>query len=112
MFSSVRFSRSRHMGSVVVTGCSRGIGLELCKYYLAHGQEVFAVCRTSSPELAATDAKVIEGVDVATTAGLTTLQDALRGQMIELLINNAGVFGNNSLGDIDYDNVNYQFQVN
>lgn len=100
------------MGSVVVTGASRGIGLELCKYYLEQGQRVFAVCRTVSPELEHTGANIIHGIDVATADGVASLRAQLKGEAIDLLINNAGVFGNNALGDIDYADVEHQLQVN
>jgi NAD(P)-dependent dehydrogenase (short-subunit alcohol dehydrogenase family) len=100
------------MSSVVITGASRGIGLELCKYYVARERQVYAVCRTSSPELIASGASIIQGIDVASSTGIADLQEALHGKTIELLINNAGVFENNALGNIDYDSLNYQFQVN
>lgn len=100
------------MGSVVVTGASRGIGLELCKHYLGQGQKVFAVCRTTSVELRETRAGIIPGIDVATAEGVASLQAQLKGEAIDLLINNAGVFGNNTLGDIDYADLEHQLQVN
>ena len=33
------------MFNVVITGANRGIGLEFVKHYLAHGHQVFALCR-------------------------------------------------------------------
>lgn len=100
------------MNAVVITGASRGIGLELCKYYLAQGCEVFAVCRTPSPELEATTARIIGGIDVSMSAGVAALQQAVRGQTIDLLINNAGIFGDHRLGEVDYADLEGQFQVN
>ena len=38
------------MGVVVITGANRGIGLELAKHY-SENHTVYALCRTSSPEL-------------------------------------------------------------
>lgn len=100
------------MSSVVITGASRGIGLALCRYYLARSCEVFAVCRTPSPELEATAAHIIAGIDVSMSAGVTALQQAVHGQAIDLLINNAGVFGNHQLGEIDYVDLERQLQIN
>jgi NAD(P)-dependent dehydrogenase (short-subunit alcohol dehydrogenase family) len=100
------------MGSVVVTGAGRGIGLELCKHYLGLGQRVYAVCRTLSPDLEASGAEIIANIDVAKPEGVAALQAHLKDQSIDLLINNAGVFGNHQLGDIDYLDLEYQLQVN
>jgi len=100
------------MKAVVVTGASRGIGLELCKYYLANGWEVFAVCRTPSPELEATAACVIAGIDVSMPAGVASLQQAVHGQTIDLIINNAGIFGDHRLSEVDYVDLERQLQVN
>ena len=55
------------MATVVITGCNRGIGLELCRQYMERGDKVLAVCRQPSDELTATGARVIPGVDVADT---------------------------------------------
>lgn len=100
------------MGAVVITGASSGIGLALCKYYLAQGHKVYAICRQISPELAATGAIVVANIDLTTTAGIASLQQALADQNIAILINNAGVFGNNILGDIDYSDVERQWMIN
>ncbi|HEX7763348.1 MAG TPA: SDR family NAD(P)-dependent oxidoreductase, partial [Cellvibrio sp.] len=38
--------------------------------------------------------------------------DTLGGKSIDLLINNAGIFLNETLGKIDYDNIQQQFLIN
>ena len=100
------------MATVVVTGASRGIGLALCALYQQRGDTVVAVCRTVSHELGALGVEVIEGVDVAATSAGTQLAVALAGRRVDVLINNAGVFGNNTLGAIDFDEVLRQYTVN
>jgi NAD(P)-dependent dehydrogenase (short-subunit alcohol dehydrogenase family) len=55
---------------------------------------------------------VIAGIDLTTTAGIALLQEALLGHAIDILINNAGVFGNNQLGKIDYSDVARQWEIN
>ncbi len=100
------------MNNVVVTGANRGIGLELVKTYLARGDKVFALCREKSDELAGTDAVVIEGIDVMAPDLAAKLRDVLRGVEINILINNAGALVDDTLGNIDYDGVLKQFEVN
>ncbi|MGL1834693.1 SDR family oxidoreductase [Rhodocyclaceae bacterium SMB388] len=100
------------MASVLVTGASRGIGLELCKIYRERGDAVIAVCREPSDALAALGVEVIDGVDVSQADAGQRLATALQGRTIDVLINNAGVLSADALGDIDFDAVLRQFQVN
>lgn len=103
------------MGCVVVTGASRGIGLEFCKQYNQQGHEVYAACRKPSTELQELQefgVKVVTGVDVASQKGVDVLQKALVGETIDILVNNAGVFGNNQLGEINYADIERQFLTN
>lgn len=100
------------MGRVVITGANRGIGLELCKHYVKAGHEVYAACRQTSKGLSDSGAQIIEGIDVSTATGIGALAQALHGKSIDILINNAGILKNQSLGTIDYDDVERQFVVN
>ena len=100
------------MASVLVTGASRGIGLELCKIYRERGDAVIAVCREPSDVLAALGVEVIDGVDVSQADAGQRLATALQGRAIDVLINNAGVLSADAIGDIDFDDVLRQFQVN
>jgi NAD(P)-dependent dehydrogenase (short-subunit alcohol dehydrogenase family) len=100
------------MGTVLITGAAGGIGLELTRHYLRGGHQVFAVCRNSTSELDASGATVIANIDVADDASYGLLAQSLSNIELDILINNAGVFGDNTLGSIDYDNIEYQFKVN
>ncbi|MDQ2075691.1 SDR family oxidoreductase [Marinimicrobium sp. ABcell2] len=100
------------MGCVVITGANRGIGLELCRHYVKAGYEVYGACRKASKALGDSGANVIEGVDVSRAAGIGELARTLDGKSIDILINNAGVLKSQSLGDIDYADVERQFEVN
>lgn len=100
------------MQTALITGANRGIGLALCKTYIAQGWQVIALCRTSSPELAETGARIIAGVDVTDQAALNKLADTLTGKTIDLLINNAGILQREPLGNLDYASIEQQFKVN
>jgi NAD(P)-dependent dehydrogenase (short-subunit alcohol dehydrogenase family) len=84
----------------------------LCRYYIGRGDEVIAACRETNDALAALPIRVIDGVDVATAAGSERLKAALAGERVDVLINNAGVLANDTLGSIDADSVVQQFLVN
>ncbi len=100
------------MKTVVITGANRGIGLALCKEYLAQGWQVYGFCRETSAELNATGVKVLAGIDVTNPDAIAQLPILLAECSIEVLINNAGIFNHESLGVIDYANVSQQFLVN
>lgn len=100
------------MATVLVTGAGRGIGLELCKVFHKRGDEVVAVCRTRTEELDALGVEVLAGIDVTDGDAGKWIVDGLKGRRVDVLINNAGVFNDNTLGKIDYDNVAHQLAVN
>ena len=100
------------MKHVVITGANRGIGLELSRHYNAEGWKITGVCRETSPELMKYAALVIEDVDVTSKDSLERLVAALRGQTIDLLINNAGVLHDDILGSLDIDSLRLQMEVN
>jgi NAD(P)-dependent dehydrogenase (short-subunit alcohol dehydrogenase family) len=100
------------MKTVLITGANRGIGLALCKHYMTQGWKVIGLCRTASPELTESGARVIAGIDVTDPKALAELATTLEGKSIDLLINNAGVFANETLGNIDYESIQHQFLIN
>ena len=97
---------------VLITGANRGIGLEFAKQYLVQGYEVTAVVRKPSAELEELSVNVIEGIDVSQGDDVARLASALSGKSIDVLINNAGIFENESLVNMDFDAINAQLQIN
>ncbi len=88
------------MSTVLITGSSRGIGLEFVKQYAADGASVIATCRNpeSAQDLRAIakdfgDTVSIEQLDVTDAGSISTLAKKYHGQPIDILINNAGVSG-------------------
>lgn len=99
--------------NVVITGCNRGIGLELARLYAQSGADVYALVRESSPELDEVAKEVITRFDVNDSIEhMKTITASLPG--IDVLINNAGLFKNENwpLSDKDLVLVNQQFEVN
>ena len=98
------------MVQVVITGANRGIGLALARAYAQAGDQVLALCRTperadalnalardSSGRVRVGQIDIADGASIEAAAGLT-------GGPVDILINNAGVFGgmHQALDDIDY----------
>ena len=88
------------MKTVVVTGCGRGIGLEFVRQLLARGDRVFAGARRpeASSELMGLaksnrDRLTVLPLDVTSAPHRANLAAILGGTTIDLLINNAGVYG-------------------
>jgi NAD(P)-dependent dehydrogenase (short-subunit alcohol dehydrogenase family) len=104
--------RSNDMATWVVTGANRGIGLETCRQLKARGENVFAACRKSSPELDALGVHVIAGVDTTSDAAPELVAKALGDARIDVLVNNAGVLVPGALDALDFESVRRQYEVN
>lgn len=103
------------MANILITGANRGIGFELTKLYSEQGHSVTAVCRESNDELEDLADQVISGIDLTATkaieavAGIT--EQLLDGQL-DILINNAGIFSNETLDAPDWNGMRQQFEIN
>ena len=106
------------MPVVLITGTNRGLGLEFTRQYCAAGWQVIATCRdpAASPELAALRREhaslELHALDVADFATIDRLATTLSGRPIDVLLNNAGVFGprpvderdpRQTFGSMDYE---------
>ena len=100
------------MKKVLVTGCNRGIGLQLCTQLSGRGDEVIGVCRSASSEVSALGIRIIEGIDVSDGDDVSALAKALDGEPIDILINNAGILRSDTLESVDYEVMLEQFRVN
>lgn len=100
------------MATYLVTGANRGIGYEYCKQLQQRGDDVIAVCRTSSDELDNLDVRVETDVDVTSDDSVAHLADTLAGISLDVLINNAGILERVGLEDLDFDSIRKQFEVN
>ena len=107
------------MPRILITGASRGLGLEHAKQYLAKDWEVIATARNpeSSPGLKALDSHHADRLrriqmDVTDHLRLEAVAEELAGQSLDILLNNAGTYGPKSafegmyyqsLESMDYD---------
>ena len=95
------------MPTVLITGANRGLGLEFARSYAADGWRVHACCR--HPEKAKA-LKAVEGdlvvrkLDVTDGLRVAGLARELADEAIDVLLNNAGVYGPRSdFGETDFD---------
>jgi NAD(P)-dependent dehydrogenase (short-subunit alcohol dehydrogenase family) len=100
------------MPTTLVTGCNRGIGLQLVRQLMDRGDNVIGVCRKASEELQATGATIVSGIDVSDGASMPALSAAVGDRQIDVLINNAGILRGDSLAKLDYDGMIEQYRVN
>ena len=94
------------MTTIMITGASRGLGLEFARQFYNEECRVIATCRSpkDANELNAIGDIDVHALDVTDDKSVTTLADKLRGENIDILINNAGVIGQrDGFGRIDYD---------
>jgi NAD(P)-dependent dehydrogenase (short-subunit alcohol dehydrogenase family) len=105
------------MSTVLVTGANRGLGLEFARQYAADGWRVIATCRNpkSAKALREIEGDVkVRPLNVTDWAQVKATARALKATPIDLLINNAGVYGPRKevLGKIDVNAWDEVFHVN
>lgn len=110
------------MKTTLITGASRGIGLEFCRQYAADGWRVLACSRHPEKSDALhkladqyPDQITMHALDVADHAQIERLGQVLKNESIDLLINNAGILPDSDRGDFghaDYEAWMQAFRIN
>ncbi len=106
------------MSTALITGCDYGIGFEFARQYAADGWKVHAVCldEASREKLSALSNDVhFHHVDVSDPAAVSALAERLRGEAVDLLINNAATFAPDGPGTLmlpDMDEFTRVMRVN
>ena len=95
------------MPTVLITGANRGLGLEFARQYAADGWRIIATCRDplKAQGLAPLPGNIeVHTLDVTDNTQIQALAKTLKKEPIDLLLNNAGIYGPRpaKLGGIDY----------
>ncbi|KAG3108049.1 hypothetical protein PI124_g11624 [Phytophthora idaei] len=100
--------------TVLITGSNRGIGLAFTKHYVANGWTVIAAARNpqSATDLKELKLEKIVQIDTSDEASITAAAEQLKGQPIDLLINNAGIGGGGGIDQITKAGMMKQFEIN
>jgi NAD(P)-dependent dehydrogenase (short-subunit alcohol dehydrogenase family) len=106
--------------AALITGASRGIGLELVRQYAAEGWEVIACARTpqraADLERIAADSRdrvSLHSLDVTERSAIDALARQIEGRAIDVLVNGAGSMGRSTaFGASDFAEWEYLFKLN
>jgi len=102
--------------SVVITGCSRGIGFQLVKEFLDKGEKVIALSRNIKPLLSAfADKKKFLAISFDVHHGnYNELKKQISGftTQIDLLINNAGKLVNKPFQELSISDLDASYGTN
>jgi 3-oxoacyl-[acyl-carrier protein] reductase len=101
------------MAKIIVTGASRGIGLEAVRFLLEEGHEVVAISRTESP-LQGADLPLLRSVciDLA-DSDFESLHEVIKDwSHVDALIHNAGAFLNKPFSETSVEDFEFIYRVN
>jgi len=86
------------MTTLLITGANRGLGLDFARRFAEDGWRIHACCRRPETAdalnaLAAKHDVTVHALDVADFSQIDALKNAIGGEPIEVLFNNAGIMG-------------------
>ena len=102
------------MATVLITGSNRGIGKRLAQLYAASGASVIATMRNPSDAPEFSSNVETFALDVTDLVSISALKRQLQARSIDILINNAGIFGPRgmSVGTVDHKAWGAVFEAN
>ncbi|CAN5912218.1 SDR family oxidoreductase [soil metagenome] len=102
------------MGTILITGAARGLGLDFVKQYAARGWRVHACARDASALKSIEGDIRIHKLEVTDYKAVAALAETLAGEAIDVLLCNAGIAGREAtvFGSIDPVVWRQTFEVN
>ena len=107
------------MPTIFITGANRGLGLEFVRQYVESGWKVIATARNPERAKQLKDWKSkysnleVYPLDLRDFSQIEDLASRLKGRSIDVLLNNAGVYGGKqSFGSVDYESFRETLLVN
>ncbi|MGI9329382.1 MAG: SDR family oxidoreductase [Gammaproteobacteria bacterium] len=107
--------------TVLITGANRGLGLEFARQYAALGWNVIASCRDPGQAMALQKLAaefphfIVDRLDVTSDADVQAIAAKYADQPIDVLLNNAGIYGEldeQSLGNFNFEELKRVLDVN
>jgi NAD(P)-dependent dehydrogenase (short-subunit alcohol dehydrogenase family) len=102
------------MTTALVVGADKGIAWNIAKQLADRGDTVYAAIMGESTDFEGAPVNILPKVDVTSGAAVAAMVKKLqdKGVTIDTLYHVAGVMTLDELGKIDYDKLNWEFQIN
>ena len=102
------------MKNIIVTGTSRGIGLEIALQFAAQGHRVLAISRSYADQLKEKKNITYLKADLTLEEDLNKVGDFIKEnwKQVDILVNNAGAIVNKPFEKITAEEFNYVYRVN
>ena len=106
--------------NILVTGCSRGVGLEICRVLLRQGNTVYGIARSHTPEFQRLEAEYpgvlfFKSVDLADSVGVrkNVFRDFIVNTVVlHGFVNNAAMAYDDIVTNISLDKLKAMYDVN
>ena len=106
--------------NILVTGCSRGVGLEICKVLLAQGHNVYGVARSHTDEFKALESEYagklfFKSIDLADSEGARkrVFKEFITNDIVlDGYVNNAAVAYDDIVTNLNLDKLKAMYDVN
>lgn len=106
--------------NILVTGCSRGVGLEICKVLLAQGHTVYGVARSHTEELKALESEYagklfFKSIDLSDSEGArkSVFKEFITNDIVlDGYVNNAAVAYDDIVTNLNLDRLKTMYDVN